>query len=259
MRVDGRIVDVEAASVPITYQGQQAILSVIHDITARKQAEVERERERARLARDLHASLAQNLAYLQLKLEEMTDSDALKKIEALRPDLMQMRGVAIEAYDVVRGMLAAMLPSNSSDLATGLLVQTKLLSQRSGFEVQLVSEGTSRPLAPVVQQQILYIFKEALNNVEKHANAQHIDIGLAWGDDALTVTLTDDGKGFEPGDIQLEGHFGLMIMQDRARELKGRLGLASSPGDGTEISLWLPLDPVREPPLRELSNEGVVR
>jgi signal transduction histidine kinase len=59
----------------------------------------------------------------------------------------------------------------------------------------------------------------------------------------LTITLADDGKGFDPYAVGGNGHFGLAIMQDRAREINGRLTLTSRPGGGTQVALCLPLDP----------------
>jgi len=242
IRLDGTLVDVEVASVPITYQGQPAVQTVIHDITARKQAEAERERERARIARDLHSSLGHNLGYLHLKLDEMTGNEALKEIVGVRRDLTQMRQAANEAYEMVRSMLAASLPANTTDLATALLIQARSVGQRGNFEVQLTSDGQPRPLSPVVQQQVLYLFQEALINVEKHAQARQVAISLAWAEEALTITLSDDGCGFEVGTPQVARGYGLTIMQDRAQEINGRLSLISHPGAGTKVILRLPLN-----------------
>jgi len=94
----------------------------------------------------------------------------------------------------------------------------------------------------VVQQQVLYLFQEVLTNVAKHAKAQQVGIDLLWSETALTVKLSDDGQGFDPEIIQPEGHFGLMLMRERAREINGRLTLTSNPAAGTNLTLWLPLD-----------------
>jgi PAS domain S-box-containing protein len=243
IRLDGTGIDVEIASVPITYRGQPAVQTVIHDISARKRAETERERERARIARNLHDSLGHNLGYLHLKLDELAGDSALGEPGEVGRTLAQMRDVANEAYELVRGMLAASLPSNSADLATALLVQARSVGQRGRFEVQLISQGQPRPLSPVVQQQLLYLLQEALNNVEKHAEAGQVNINLAWGEDALTVSLSDDGQGFDPGSIRSDSHFGLAIMQERAQEINGQLTLTSCPDMGTELVLRLPVPP----------------
>ncbi len=242
VRLDGTSVDVEVASVPITYQGRPAVQSVVHDISARRRAETERERERARLARDLHDSLGHSLGYLHLKLDALAGARALSENLEVRRELAQMRDVTNEAYEVVRGMLAASLPHTSTDLATALLVQARSVGQRGKFKVQVTSEGQPRTLSPIVQQQLLYLFQEALVNVEKHAYARQVDINVEWGEDTLTISFSDDGKGFDPDDIRADGHFGLAIMQERAQEINGQLTLSSCPDSGTELVLRLPLD-----------------
>jgi PAS domain S-box-containing protein len=241
IRVDGTAVEVEVASIPIFYEGQPAVQTVIHDISARRQAEAERQRERARIARNLHDSLGHSLGYLHLKLDQLTGSDELGEAVGPGQELAQMRDVANEAYELVRGMLAASMPSTTMDLATALLVRARAVGQRGNFRVQLRSEGESHPLPPIVQQQILYLFQEALFNVEMHANARTVDINLLWGEDDLTVELTDDGCGFEAGALEAGEHYGLRIMQERAREMKGQLTLTSRPGRGAQVILRLPL------------------
>jgi signal transduction histidine kinase len=228
--------------VPITYQGRPAVQSVIHDISPRKRAKVEREQERARIARNLHDSLGHSLGYLHLKLDQLTSQDALGKRKGVRQELVQMRDVANQAYELVRGMLAALLPSNASDLTTALLVQARSVCGRAGIKVQVNSEGQPRRLSPIVQQQLVYLFQEALVNVEKHANARQVDVNLAWGEDTLTLSLSDDGKGFYPEEVRAGGHFGLAIMQERAQEINGQLTLSSCPDSGTELVLRLPLE-----------------
>lgn len=242
VRLDGTIVDVEAAAVPVIYQGKPAIQVVIHDITPRKQAEMEREKERARIARDLHDSLGHNLGFLHLKLDQLAGSEVSEEAIELQKSLEQMRDVADDAYEIVRDMLAAALPSNTADLATALLVRARAVGRRGKFQIRLASEGRSCTLSPVVQQQVLYLFQEALTNIERHAEAQQVDLHLEWQEDNLTITLVDDGRGFQPADLQLNGKFGLWIMRERAEEMNGRLELSSHPNGGTEVRLRLPLD-----------------
>jgi len=246
-RLDGTNVDVEVVAIPITYQSRPAVQMVIRDLTARKRAETERERERAHIARDLHDSLGQSLGYLRFKLDEFTINDILSDNDGFRQELAQMRDVTNEAYELVRSMLAAARLSNSTDLATALLAQARSVGNRVCFKVQLTAEGQPRSLSPIVQQQVLYLFQEALNNVEKHARARQVDINLAWTQETLTIIFADDGCGFETSYPPPDGHFGLKIMQERAEEIKGDLSIVSKPDAGTKLTLRLPLTSISHP------------
>ena len=200
------------------------------------------EAERRRIVRHLHDSLGQHLGYLRLKLDQLTGDDILWEIVAVKQELGHMRDIANEAYEQVRETLAALHPSNSVDLTTALLAQAKLASDQVNFKVELTSTGQARPLSPLIQHQVIYLFQEALTNIAKHAQAQHVRLDLTWAADALIIKLSDDGQGFELDAIQSDRHFGLAIMRDRAEEISGRLTLTSHLNVGTELTLQLPLD-----------------
>lgn len=252
IRLDGTIVDVEAVAIPIIYQEQPAVQSVIRDITARKQAETERERERARIARDLHDTLGQNLGYLHLKLDEFVSCDVFQDGEGMRQDLARMRDVANQAYELVRSMLAALHLSNSTDLTGALLTQARSVGRWGEFNIQFSTEGQSQALSPIIQQQVLYLCHEALLNVARHANAQQVSLNLDWAEDSLTITLSDDGRGFEADAPQESGHFGLTIMKNRAKGINGRLSIRSSPNAGTKLTLQVPVSPSPYPENKEV-------
>ena len=226
----------------VVASGPDEVLIMMRDITERKARTAALERERAHVTRNLHDNLGQSLAYLHLKLDQLVNSGVLQPLEEVRQELEQMRNVSNEAYEQVRRLLAASRPHNSTDLATALLVQARSVGQQANFKVHLTSHGPASTLSPVVQQQVLYFFQEALTNVAKHAKAQQVGIDLLWSEAALTIKLSDDGQGFDPEIIQPDGHFGLMLMRERVREINGRLTLTSNPAAGTNLTLWLPLD-----------------
>lgn len=241
IRLDGTSLIAEVAAIPIIYQGQAAVQVVVRDVTVRKQAQLERERERTRIARDLHDSLGQSLGYLRLKLDEFTLKGRLNIVSEVHRDLTLMRDVANEAYELVRSMLAAAHPANSTNLNTALYTLARSVGNRANFKVRFITEDQSRSLSPIVQQQVLYIFKEALSNVEKHSNAHEVSITVLWTDKIVSITFIDDGCGFETGLPRTAGHYGLTIMQERAEEINAFLAITSSPGEGTKLDLRLPL------------------
>ena len=204
--------------------------------------------EQHRIACDLHDSLAQNLAYLRLKLDQLSHDDALQEFVAIRQELQLMLEIADAAYEQVQGELVHLYHTSSSDLPTALLSQARLIASRAGFQVQIASEGVPRTVPPDVQDHLYYILREALTNVGKHAAAKLVRIKLEWATDTLTVTLTDDGCGFEPGASLPDDHLGLAIMRERAREVNALYALTSRPGVGTQLTLCLPVAHTQEFP-----------
>lgn len=235
--LDKTMYNVELRLAPV---GQDEVLILLADLTAYKTAQAALAKERARIARDLHDSLGQSLGYLRLKLDQYTMDDISTDNGLLRQELLLMRDVANEAYELVRSMLAAARPSNSMALNTVLLAQAQSAGSRARFKVFFNNQGQPRPLPPIVQQQVLFICHEALNNIEKHAAANAVHIALKWEDNSLVLSLSDDGRGFCTDVPVGSDHFGLAIMQERASEINGRLSISSTPGSGTELLLQVP-------------------
>jgi signal transduction histidine kinase len=198
--------------------------------------------ERKRIARDLHDTLGQSLAYLHLKLDQLTGDDALGEIGAIRKDLERMRDVSNEAYQKVRATLDDLREDTAPDLTAALIQRLRIAEARAGFNTEVVTEGQPRPLLYSVQRHVLYIFREALANVEKHAHAEWVRLSLNWTDDSLAICLVDGGQGFDRNSLQPNGHYGVTIMKERAKELGGQLEIVSSLGSGTEVQFTLPLD-----------------
>jgi two-component system, NarL family, nitrate/nitrite sensor histidine kinase NarX len=218
----------------------------IHDAQPQRAAVIRAiaaDAERQRIARDLHDTLGQSLGYLRLKLEQLTGDDPLRELRDIRQELEQMRAVVGDAYLQVRTTISALHTAPPDDLESALERQARKAAERSGFEFRLAREGAPRPLSPQTQRQVLYLLGEALNNVEKHAAAAHVDILLAWRDDSLEIRFADDGRGFNADAAQADGHFGLGIMRQRALAVDGRLTISSVPELGTEMCLTLPLEP----------------
>jgi signal transduction histidine kinase len=202
--------------------------------------------ERRWISQNLHDTLGQNVSYLRLKLDQMTGEDALWEISQIKEELERMRDIAEDAYQQVRGTLADLHPTASTKLSQTLIENIRSTAQRNGFEVDLKITGDERALNSHVKRQVLFICREALNNIEKHAKATQVGISLIWNKSSLTVKILDNGVGFDPNKSAGNGHYGLSIMQERAEDIQGRLTLQSQPNNGgTEVSLWVPLQPVK--------------
>lgn len=155
--------------------------------------------ERRQLLRDLHDSLGQSLAYLQLKLEEFSSGDlSTRNVRQVREELAEMSLAAAQSSQQLRTMLMSLEPLESVPfLEQALLSLTRHLDLRSGVNAQIHSQGTPRILPPGMQRQVLLIFREAFWNIEKHASASLVDISLNWTDNSLSVIAKDNGRGFD--------------------------------------------------------------
>lgn len=198
------------------------------------------------IARDLHDNLAQNLVFVRHKLDELTGADALQEINSLRHDLERMRDVVDDAYMDVRSTLKKLEASVSADLFTMLQDYSALVVDRGKLNFQFTTLGQVHPISSRLAHHVLSIFSESVTNIEKHASAGLVEVQLAWENESLTMTVKDDGHGFDyhsSDRYYKNGHMGLTIMQERAAEIRGRLAIQSAVGSGTAVRLWLPLNP----------------
>lgn len=211
------------------------------NLSARSQAAIA-EAERRHIAQDLHDTLGQNIAYLRLKLDQLTyEENPLLEIHKIQEELERMHTIAEEAYQQVRETLADLHPENSKDFSLVVLEQTRTIAERSQIQIDFNQEGAPIPLQPHVKRQLLYICREALANVEKHAGAQHAQVYLNWCPETLVIHIQDDGQGFIPEEVDALNHFGLTIMHERADSISARMKVDSKPEGGTEVSVEVPL------------------
>jgi signal transduction histidine kinase len=197
--------------------------------------------ERMRIARLIHDTLAQNLSYLVIKLDELTGENVLQEIAAIRQELSAMHRVASQTYEQVRANLAGLQPVLPLDLAPAMQQLIQTIGNLSRLSTTINQIGSQSMLNPNAQHKIMGIVQEAFYNIDHHANARQIDIELEWTNHDLSITISDDGSGFDLHKAHMDGHFGLAIMKARTEELNGRLSIDSLPNIGTIIKLWIPV------------------
>lgn len=197
--------------------------------------------ERARLAREIHDGLAQTLGYLKLRTTQLIRQHDAGRVRDPRQDLEELRQLLGEAYVDAREAIDGLyLTSATAGLERWVEELAADFEQLSGVPVAV--EGRPVQLPPEVKTQLQRIVQEALSNVRKHAAASNVTV--AWwpeGDNTLHFSIWDDGRGFEPADAPMGVTHGLRIMRERAELLEADLQLTSSPGEGTEIRVRLPL------------------
>jgi signal transduction histidine kinase len=196
--------------------------------------------QRQSIAQNLHDSLAQNISYLRLKLDQLTGENAIHEIGAVLQELERMRATADEAYQQVRSTLDELATMQGEDLQSMIQKQAQAISSRAGFTLHTSRIGEPYPISPAIRQQILYIVREALHNVEKHSKATEVTLQYCWLDSEIIIKIHDDGIGFNPRAVNDEGHYGLWIMQQRAQEIGGTVKVIPIVDKGTEVTLWVP-------------------
>jgi signal transduction histidine kinase len=132
------------------------------------------------------------------------------------------------------------LALEKTGLAAALQARLDGVEVRGGIQANLTVVGEER-LSPRVQAELYHIAQEALNNVLKHAHAQHVRVALEFQAAETVLEITDDGQGFVPDQAHEGGGLGLRGMQERVQKLGAGLSIASEPGHGTKITVRVPV------------------
>ncbi|MDH1672486.1 type IV pili methyl-accepting chemotaxis transducer N-terminal domain-containing protein [Stutzerimonas stutzeri] len=223
------LADLFAASLSLAQLGQ-------------KQARLALMEERAVIARELHDSLAQALSAQKLQLARLKRLMQKESGQAQLDDSVQQidRGLN-SAYRQLRELLTTFrIKVNEPGLKPALQATIKEFSANSGLLIEHDYQLDHCPLTPNEEVHCLQIIREALSNVVKHAEAEHCWLRLTQDDSGtIHVRIEDDGIGIEP-EGQRAGHYGLIILQERASSLNGRISIDRRPGGGTLVHLAFP-------------------
>ena len=223
------------------------------DITERKLAQlqvVENNRKEAELkqtiqtiqtdiARDLHDSLGQNISYLRMNLENLLDK---MQDGGMMKQIRNMIKAADESYGLIRTMLVILQNSDSDNPISPFIRYAKQIEGRAPFKISITIQGKPSALQTHQVRHLFYIFREALNNIEKYAGASHVSAEFRWEEHFLNLKITDNGHGFDPSTVDVRSHFGVKFMSERAELLNGNLEIASTPGGGTAIIVQVPCE-----------------
>ncbi len=207
-----------------------------------RDADVERAalEERARLARELHDGLAQDLWLAKLRTGELASMDGLP-VEARRAAHDAVAAIDIGLGDA-RAAVAALRSSAHADSGFCNLVRRSAedFGDRFGLRVEFTFAGDhTAHIAPRTQAEILRIAQEAMTNVARHAEATVVGVRLAIGDGLITLRVVDNGRGFDVATVGRDS-FGLASIRERAELIGGRVRIASRPGAGTRVVLRAP-------------------
>ncbi|GAB3411447.1 type IV pili methyl-accepting chemotaxis transducer N-terminal domain-containing protein [Massilia agilis] len=201
--------------------------------------------ERNLVARGLHDSIAQGLNFLNLQVQMMEQSLAAKRLDEACDIVPALRAGVEESYQDVRELLLNFRSRlHEGNLLASLQMTINKFRQQAGIVVELQSDGEDGPPFPGEQQlQILFIVQEALSNVRKHAGASRVLVRLHDRHD-FVLSIEDDGAGFDASAVleRKDSQVGLHIMRERAARIDATLDIQSAPGEGTRVTLRLPME-----------------
>jgi signal transduction histidine kinase len=195
-------------------------------------------RERVRLARAMHDTLAHSLAALVVQLEAvgaLQETDSTAAQTQLAKVSREARVGLDEARRAISDLRSA--PVEESGLTGALDHLTRQFGQKNGLLAEWQVQGTPTPLLPVQANALYRIAEEALNNVERHAGAQRVTVQLSYGD-GVTLTVRDDGQGFDPQTVEPD-RYGLAGIRERATLVDGAVEIDSAPNQGTTLTVHI--------------------
>lgn len=204
------------------------------------------EEERRRIARELHDETTQSLAGLVMRLEATSalPGEAVGKIKNMLVDIKEL---AVRTIDSVHKVIFDLRPSVLDDL--GLLSALRWYAENRLGELAIKTRvevtGEERKLPPQIETALFRVVQEAITNIVKHAEAQNVVLSVEFKDSALRIEVEDDGKGFDAAAISLQTDksqgLGLLGMKERVSLLGGKFHIEAQPGNGTHLTIEVPL------------------
>ena len=261
---DGTIINVETYSHQIMYEGRMVWLGLPHDVTEQYKAkellqksyedirllasnlQSIREDERTNIAREIHDELGQQLTGLKMDMHWLT-----RKINSTDEDINKKMKDSIELVNstiaTVRKIATDLRPSILDDL--GLLAalewQSEEFERRSGTKVVFTNKAGEISVMPKPATALFRIYQEVLTNVARHANATKVDAILDSDDKRLYFSIRDNGIGFDVNATKDKKTLGLLGIKERSLLIGGTYEIKSTPGQGAEIMISIPLEFVK--------------
>ncbi|MEO7108728.1 MAG: histidine kinase, partial [Rhodoferax sp.] len=200
--------------------------------------------ERSFLARELHDSIAQSLAFLKIQVQLLRSATQKEQPQQVQTALNELDvGLRESINDVRELLLHFRTRTNTLDIETALQETLQKFKHQTGLPAQLHIKGDGLPLPADVQVQVLHVVQEALSNVRKHADAKQVDLEVLKGQ-GWRIVVRDDGVGFDALQASRETQVGMKIMRERASRIGAQVEVVSASGKGCVVTLTLPSHPV---------------
>ena len=224
--------------------GQHLGVAIENQRLKSREKELAVSEERNLLAQELHDSIAQGLAFLNIQVQLLQDSLRKGRVEEAMQTAGQLREGVQESYDDVRELLVHFRTRvHQSDLDTAIRSALAKFEGQTAINTEFERIGDGAPLQPTDEIQVMHIVQESLSNIRKHAQATQVTVRVIRSMGQLRVEVADDGQGFdvlnEPR-VLSDRHVGLKIMRERALRVGGECLISSKIGQGTTVVLNLP-------------------
>ncbi len=245
-------------SVDIGPGGERLLAGVIVDVTPLMSAQLslevsreelrqlatyrenEREQEYRRLAREFHDELGQLLTSARMQLQWL--DGRLADDQATHSALASIEAMIGEAYRSVKSIAAELRPpALNLGLSAAIEWQAARVLTPAGLQFTAALAPLAESLPDAVATALFRIVQESFTNVLRYAGARSVHVSLRQSGDQLVLSVADDGCGFDPAAVAAGEHFGLVGMRERVAALQGVLDIDSAPGEGTRITVHLPL------------------
>jgi two-component system sensor histidine kinase DegS len=202
------------------------------------------EEERKRVAREIHDGPAQSMANVVLRSEIVEKMLKNERILEAQMELHELKEMVRMSLADVRRIIFDLRPMALDDLGLVPTLQKYIQTceERIESSIDLVVFGVEPPLRSSVKAAIFRLVQECLNNVEKHARANTVQVKLEFVQESLSLVVKDDGVGFDlEKRLANGGSFGLLGMRERVQLLEGSVEMQSAPGEGTKVIFQIPL------------------
>jgi len=206
------------------------------------------EKERRRLAVQLHDQIGQNLALSNIKLQELRATLANNGADSLVEEVDNLSHLLTQTIEETQSLTSRISPPILYDLGLEAALEwlTDRISQQHGLLAYFESDRQPKPVDDNLKVLLFQAVQELLVNVVKHAQASSLKVSMWRQDNQLNIGVEDDGVGFDPGIPPYKngkgGGFGLFSIRERLRPLGGRLEVKSEPQGGAEFILSVPLE-----------------
>jgi len=257
------------ASPRKTSQGAVLWDGIMTDITQNKLAEIEvkhsheqlaelssylqnvKERERARISREIHDDLGGTLTAIKIDLLWLHNR-LLEERQDLQEKVDSMDLLVDRAIEVTRRIASDLRPGILDfGIVAAIEWQAREFQSRTGIRCEAASASEEISLDPDLSVNVFRIFQETLTNVTKHANASMVHVTIEASDGWLDLEVHDNGRGITRDDMSKPKSFGIRGMLERARNLGGNIEISGAPGQGTTLSVRLPTTEVSEQPAEQ--------